>query len=469
MEKDRKSSNPVSQGSKISTSFDLENLETTQSTQEKNQSLSNPCPYCGKEVKENAVRCIHCNRLIKFYEHCGAPFEDQPLPPPPPCPTLRKPPAPASHQDSPAPAVPPKIKRITHIHIGLGIVVIVIIIALVFASGVMSKSSNHVVPPTIPMNMAKNGSSQQNISSKMPLYSDSPPINGKGNPKYDAQDVIGETKDTSYIGHYWIEKYNEDADTYTVAKVTKLVSENIGSFPNRVYSLGNEREHLSRADAEFRYPNRLGKILGYADTNCGISHLVLPSTATMNPISIRGYGNQPYYRVELSKGLYILTLDTPNKQFISFSVLDNNGQDLFEPDSHYYGENTITSPISIFRSGTYFLKIESNDEWSLNIRQLIQQDLHSVPYSITGSGVRASDPFILEPGIYKFEITNKDKTVLSNEISLIGAYGTMPGYSTLLIESNPGIYKKDITINCGGTFILNMDTKGDWIVKLTRS
>ena len=60
-----KSSNPVSQGSKISNSFDLENLETTQPTHEQKQSQSNSCPYCGKGLKENAIRCIHCNRLIK--------------------------------------------------------------------------------------------------------------------------------------------------------------------------------------------------------------------------------------------------------------------------------------------------------------------------------------------------------------------------------------------------------------------
>ena len=99
------------------------------------------CEKCGKNIAPG----------IKFCEHCGAPFEDLPLPPPPPCPTFRKPPAPASHQASSAPAVPPKIKRITHIYIALGLLVIVIIIALVFVSGVWSGFSNHVVIPTIPV------------------------------------------------------------------------------------------------------------------------------------------------------------------------------------------------------------------------------------------------------------------------------------------------------------------------------
>jgi len=60
-----RSSNPVSQDDEISNSTVQEDLETNPSTQEKNQSLSNPCPYCGKQMKKNATRCIHCKRLIE--------------------------------------------------------------------------------------------------------------------------------------------------------------------------------------------------------------------------------------------------------------------------------------------------------------------------------------------------------------------------------------------------------------------
>ena len=94
------------------------------------------CENCGGSIEPGS----------KFCDNCGVPIDDQapttpvPIPLPPQAPTS---------QGSPAPTAPPTSAPIPQIYIAVGIAVVVIIIALVFASGAMSGSSKHVIPPTV--------------------------------------------------------------------------------------------------------------------------------------------------------------------------------------------------------------------------------------------------------------------------------------------------------------------------------
>ena len=90
--------------------------------------------------------CENCGETIepgsKFCDNCGVSIDD----PSTPQPTNRQEPAQTpTFQRSPAPQAPPTSAPIPPIYIAVGIAVVVIIIALVFASGVMSKPTDHVI------------------------------------------------------------------------------------------------------------------------------------------------------------------------------------------------------------------------------------------------------------------------------------------------------------------------------------
>ena len=92
------------------------------------------CEKCGGSIEPGS----------KFCDNCGVQLDNQALSTPPQPTNSQEPALQPTSQRPPAPAAPPSSAPIPPIYIAVGIVVVVIIIALVFASGAMPGSSNHV-------------------------------------------------------------------------------------------------------------------------------------------------------------------------------------------------------------------------------------------------------------------------------------------------------------------------------------
>lgn len=184
---------------------------------------------------------------------------------------------------------------------------------------------------------------------------------------------------------------------------------------------------------------------------------------TVPPIVIEGEDNTETQIFELKAGLSVFKLVNASSGHFSATLYDSNGKYISLLANHI-GLYTGSKAVNIEQAGSHKLTISSSGSWSANITQpRPTESTQKTTFSALGD--MATDFFLLEKGIAKFNISNP--TTSSNSATLLDVNGKTIDLLTTELSSNIG--SAMATIPTAGCYLLNMRSGYDkaWSINMS--
>ncbi|MFA7174821.1 MAG: hypothetical protein WC340_15705 [Kiritimatiellia bacterium] len=183
---------------------------------------------------------------------------------------------------------------------------------------------------------------------------------------------------------------------------------------------------------------------------------------TPSPITLSGNGQKATDFFNLEKGLVTFTLTHNGDRNFAVWLMDSDG-DKKELLVNDIGSFSGSHAIGIKDAGKYLLDITADGRWTVKIEQPRYTSAKGTPRTFTGEGEKASDPFYLEKGLVRFEMTHDGDRNFA--VWLLDSKGNKKDLLVNKIGEFEG--SKAIKIYDSGVYLLDITADGKWKIEIT--
>lgn len=198
--------------------------------------------------------------------------------------------------------------------------------------------------------------------------------------------------------------------------------------------------------------------------NTAVSEPILQSEQITEPetFELSGNGPEATSKFKLEKGLSKFTMTHDGSSNFAVWLMDgSDGQkvDLLANDIGLFDGSTA---VGITSGGEYILNIEADGPWKVTVEQPRQTATQSSPLTLSGTGQKVPEMFYLETGLKRFEMKHDGSSNFA--VWLMDDQGNRIELLANEIGSFDG--SKAVSITNSGTYLLDVEADGNWIVSI---